>query len=94
VISALQKVDLLMLDDVDEPVLLGDPPRPWPSGKVLQRLRLAQASERSPQDVLDEDQHAEGRATVSIDPEAKVFPKLWMKDGYVLARPPRGLRPF
>jgi len=54
VIARLHKIDSLGAYAINQPVLLSDSPGPGSGQFIPQRLRLADAVKRIPQDILDE----------------------------------------
>jgi hypothetical protein len=87
VIAGLEKIDPVFSDDIDDPVLLGQPPRPRAREDMLQRLGLADAMEGISQNGLDEVQSPKGNSAIDLDPMPEIFPKLRLKDGDPLAPP-------
>lgn len=83
--TGLKEVDPLFTDDVDDPVLLSQPPRPRTREDVFQRLGLANTGKGISQDSLDEVQNPESNLAIDLDPVAEIFPKLRLKDGDPLA---------
>jgi hypothetical protein len=85
VIARLEEIDPIFMDDIDDPVLLGQPPRPRTREDVLQRLGFADAGERISQNGLDEVQSPQSDSAINLDPVPEIFPKLRLKDGDPLA---------
>src|SRR5262249_27368223 len=78
--TSLEELDAVAPHQVDQAVLLRDPPRPRPGQLVLQRLGLAHADERFTQGRLDQLQDAEGNPAIVLDP-GKILAELRVKDG-------------
>jgi hypothetical protein len=85
VIAGLKEIDPLFANDIDDPVLLGQPPCPRTREDVFQWLGLANTSKGISQDGLDEVQSAQSNLAVNLDPVPEIFPKLRLKDGDPLA---------
>lgn len=85
--ARLEEIDPVFMDDIDDPVLLGQPPGPRAREDMLQRLGLADAVEGIPQNGLDEVQSPQGYSAINLDPMPEIFPKLRLKDGDPLTPP-------
>jgi hypothetical protein len=79
-IARLDKVNSIITDDIDKPMLLCDAPRPHAWSKILQGFRLAHPSKWVAHNCLDQREDTEGGASFSLYPIAQVFTKLWLKD--------------
>src|SRR4051794_10276027 len=60
VVASLEEVDPIVADEVDDPMLLGQPTRPDAGPEVLERLGLANSAERVTDDGLDQVEGADG----------------------------------
>jgi hypothetical protein len=77
----LEEIDPVFTDDIDDPVLLGQPSRPGAREDVLQRLGLTDTGEGVSQNGLDEIQSPQGNSAINLDPVSEILPKLRLKDG-------------
>jgi hypothetical protein len=80
VIAGLEEVDLVATDEVDNPVLLGEPARPGAGREELERFRFADASKRVAKYGLDDRENSECDPPVGFDPEPEVLPELELED--------------
>ena len=64
-ISRLQKVDAIVVHEIDQAMLLRNAPRPNPCTEVLQRFRFSDAAERLPHNRFDQLQDTE-RGTSAV----------------------------
>jgi hypothetical protein len=85
VVSALQELDSVGLDQVDAAMFLRDAPRPDICAKILQRLWFTDAVKRVPQNCLDQVQQPLGGAAVRLNPMLQVFQELRVADGEAIA---------
>src|SRR5215471_16788545 len=76
VVTGCEDDDLCFRDDVDEAVLIVDPPGPGPRQVVLERLGLADTGEGIPPDVLDQFVDPREHLAVGLDPGGVVLPAL------------------
>jgi hypothetical protein len=58
VVARRQEVDPVVLDEVDDPVLLRQPPRPRSRREMLQRLGISDPSEGVAEVLIDEVEQA------------------------------------
>src|ERR1035441_1300890 len=79
VVAGREDDDLCFSNDVDEAVLVVDPPGPCPGQVVLERLGLADAGERIPPDVLDQLIDPREHLAVGLEPGRVVLPALILK---------------
>jgi hypothetical protein len=86
VIPCLKEIYPAFTDQIHDAVFLGQPPGPSPSGEMLERFRLANATKRFTQNRFDQRQCSESGPPIGLDPIAQVLTKLWMKDGLTLDR--------
>ena len=70
---AHQEVDARIPDEVDQPMLLGDPSGPDVGPEVAKRFGFPDPLEGVSEHGLNELENAEGRLSIGIDPEAEVF---------------------
>src|SRR2546422_11036225 len=95
-IPRLEKVYAVCADQVDNAMLLCEPPRPGVRREVLQRLRLADPVKRVAHDRLDEIERAQGDFAISLRPVPQVFAEFRMEHciallfGLTLFHPDRG----
>jgi len=68
VVSRLQEINPIITHQIDQAVLLRQPPRSCPGREVAQRLRLADALEGVAQDGFDQVKGAQCQFPVSIHP--------------------------
>jgi hypothetical protein len=80
-IPGLQKINPIVRDEVNDPMLLGQAARPGPRENVLQGLGLPDPRERLSQKRLDELEQAQGDLSIVLNPELQILTKLRMKDG-------------
>lgn len=80
-IPRLKEIDLVLPDQIDHPVFLGQSPGPDIGPEVLEAFRLAEASEGVAYDGLDQIQAPQGHASVGLHPESQVLAKLFMENG-------------
>jgi hypothetical protein len=78
--ARLEEVDPVFADQIDDPVLLGQAPRPGAREDVLERLRLTFSLKRIAQHGVDDLQCAQRRPAVGLDPETQVFQELALED--------------
>src|SRR5713226_9069861 len=81
-VASLKEVDSLAAYLVNEPVLLSDPSGPCASEKILERLRLANSSERIPQNCFHQLQDPQCRVPVRLHPPPEIFSKLRVEHGF------------
>lgn len=86
-IAGLQKIDPLSADEIDKPMLLGQPARPEAGRQILQRLGLALSGKGIPQDGFNKMERAERDFSVRFDPIAQVLDELGLEDGFTLFCP-------
>ncbi len=80
-IAGLKKVDKTLAHEVNDAVLLRQPPRPRASELILQWFRLADAHKRIPESRFDDVESAQRRSTIALDPESQIVEKLRVEDG-------------
>jgi hypothetical protein len=73
VIPALEEIDPVGPDEIDEAVLLRDAPGPGAGSEMLQRLRLPDSLEWVAQDGFDEIEDLERNLPIRRDPFPKIF---------------------
>src|ERR1700689_5109419 len=76
VVAGREDDDLCFGNDVDEAVLVVDPPGPCPRQVVLERLGLADSGERISPDVLDQLVDPREHLAVGLEPGRVVLPAL------------------
>jgi hypothetical protein len=81
VITSLQEIDAIVLDEIDDPVLLREAPRPRTCGEIFERLRFSNSVERIAKDRFYHIERAQRDTAIRFDPMAKVFAKLRLIDG-------------
>lgn len=81
VIAAHEKVDPVVADQVDQPMLLRDPARPHVGTHVAQRFGLADPAEGVARDGFDQVKHTECDPAVSFDPEAMILAEFILERG-------------
>ena len=79
-VAALEEVDSLSPDEVDDPMLLGQTPRPEIRPKMLERPGLPDADERIAHDRLDQFKDAQSDSPVGLHPMAQILAKLGLED--------------
>ena len=79
VVAGLDKVDSIVADDIDEAMLLGEPPGPDIGAQILEWFGFADPAERLAHDGFDEGKNSESCAPISLDPIAQVVAKLGLK---------------
>ena len=81
VVSSLQKVNVLVRDQVKDSMLLREPPRPDTRPEVLERLGLADSGERVSHDGLDDVDQAKRHPPLWFDPVPEILTELGLEDG-------------
>ena len=81
VIPRLQEVDSVLRDEVDDSVLLGEPPGPDALRQMLQWLRLADSSEGILQHGLHDLDGPNRDSTIGPNPVAQILAEFPMEDG-------------
>ena len=76
VVAGREDDDLCFGDEVDEAVLVIDPPGPCPGQVVLERLGLADSGERISPDVLDQLVDPREHLAIGLEPGRVVLPAL------------------
>src|SRR5574341_1690124 len=87
-VPGLEEVNALSADQIHDPMLLGQAAGPRPGEDILQRLGLADAPERVPQDRLDQVQSTQRHSPIRFYPVPKVLDELRMEDGKPLGPSP------
>lgn len=85
-IPGLEEIDAIVRNEVDDPVLLGQPSRPDVRAQMPEGLRLAEPGERVRHDRFDDRGDLESDTSVVFDPVPKVFPELVLKDAVPTSR--------
>jgi hypothetical protein len=85
-IAGLEKVYPIIAHQIDEPMFLGESPRPYAGALIFQRFRFAKTSKGVTHNRFNQFKGAEGNFSLGFDPIAEVFSKFWLKDGIALAR--------
>ena len=80
-IAGLEEVDAVVSDKINQPVLLGQSPRPDPGSQVFQGFRFAPAFEGISHDGLDKRERPQSGFPVGLDPPADVFPEFALEHG-------------
>jgi hypothetical protein len=75
-VSRLQKVNLIVPNQVNDTVFLRQPSGPGAWGKILERFGFADSNKRVAQNGLDQVKHPDRQLAVSFHPETQVFDKL------------------
>jgi hypothetical protein len=78
-ISGLKEIDPTLRHAINQPVLLGDAPRPAARQYIPERLWFADSCERISEHCLYEFEDSERGLTVRPDPIAQVFPEFGLK---------------
>ena len=86
VVATHQEVDTVVSHEVDEAMFLRDAPRPDVGPKMLDGLRLSDASERVAHHCLNELEQSKGSAAIGLNPELEVLPELVLEDGKTRCR--------
>ena len=68
-VPALEEIDPVLLNQVDEPMLLRQSAGPGSGVQILQRLRLADAGKRIAENGLDQIERPQGDIAVNLHPE-------------------------
>jgi hypothetical protein len=93
VIPSLEEIDAIVGDEVDDPVLLGQPSRPDIRAQMPKGFRLAQTGKGVRHDGLDERHDLESDAPVLFDPVSKVLSELVLKNAVPTSRDDDGRPP-
>ena len=80
-IAGLQEIDAVIFYEINQPMFLGQPPRPDTGSQVFQRLGFAFPFERISHDGLDQGQRSQGCLPVVLNPPADVFSEFAVKYG-------------
>ena len=86
VVSGLGDQELVLLDGVDKPVLVGDASGPKAGQIVLQRLRLAQTFKRVMLNVVDQSHNPLGNLPIMRHPVGEVLPAPVRKSCVIYSR--------
>ena len=70
VIARLQKVDAIVVHEIDQAMLLRNAPRPNTGAEILQRFRFSDIAERLPHNRFDQLQNTERGTTIRFNPIA------------------------
>src|SRR5271157_2517622 len=81
VVPSLKELDAVALNEVDQAMFSGDPPRPRSCQLMFQRFGFTHPDKWFTQGGLDQIHHPEADFAVVPDPEAKVLAELRMKYG-------------
>lgn len=92
-VAGLEEVDAIVSDEVDEPVFLSQTAGPDVRAEMPKGFRLPEPRERVGHDGLDEVDNFESDTSVVLDPVAKVFAELVLKDAVPTSRDGDGTPP-
>ena len=90
----LPGADAIVIDEVDEPVFLGQTAGPDVRAEVPKGFRLPEPRERVGHDGLDKGDDFESHTSVVLDPVTKVFSELVLKDAVPTSRDCDGTPPW
>ena len=80
-VARLQKIDTIASHQIDQPMLVGNAPRPASRQNVPQRFGLSDPGERLTQHGLHELQHPQSNLAIGFNPVAKVLAELGVENG-------------
>jgi hypothetical protein len=81
-IPGLEEVDQVIPDQVNDPMLETEPPRPDSRPEILEGFGLSQTRERVAHHVQDNIQNADRIPPVGLDPMLKVLEKCRVEDRF------------
>ena len=87
VVTGLKKIDGFVVDTVDQPVFLGNTPRPTACEHIPERLGLAGTLERIAHNCLNQIEHSNCDVPVGFNPISQVLSEFGMEDDSSLTFP-------
>ena len=79
-IPGLEEIDAVVPDKIHDAVLLGQSSRPNARGKIFERFRFADSTNRIPHDCFDKSENTEGGSAVCFDPVLQVLNKFRLEN--------------
>jgi hypothetical protein len=79
-VTALQEVNSVLFNEVDQTMLLGDPSRPHSGAQIFERFRFAEALKGFSKNLADKTKSLEGNLSIGLDPESQILDELRLRN--------------
>jgi hypothetical protein len=80
-ISGLEKINLVVMDEINDPVFLGNSSRPQTRSQIFDGLGFPNSLKRIVHNSFDQFQNSQGNFAIRCNPKLQVFSEFRLKDG-------------